>query len=396
MPLRSLAAAVVVALFATPATADDDTTRAIATIKAVQKEGRGNDDAGPAWKTLVGQGAAALMPTLEAFDDAKPTATNWLRAAVDAIAESEAAAGRKLPAEKLEAFATDARFAPSARRAAYELLLAQDSSAKERLLPRFLDDRSAELRRDAIAHKLELLDRSKKPAKTDFETLFAKTRDRDQVETLAKKVTAAGGKVSVTEHFGYVNHACLIGPFDAPEGKGYETAHPPEKARDATGTFRGKDGSELTWKPAATTDRHGTFDLNQLLGKHKNAVAYALAVVVAEKEMPCEVRVTSPTSVKIFLNGRQLHGHDEYHHGAPFDAIVGRGELKKGENVIVLKVCQNNQEEDWAQAWQFQMRVCDETGGALPLEQKMMRDGNTRTIKLGFNPNPTEPKKEKK
>ena len=40
-------------------------------------------------------------------------------------------------------------------------------------------------------------------------------------------------------------------------------------------------------------------------------------------------------------------------------------------------------------------RICDETGGPLPLEQKITTDGITKTIKLGYNPNPTE-KKEKK
>src|SRR6476659_6168386 len=83
-----------VALAVTPAPADDDTSRALATIKAVKKEGRGNDDAGPAWKTLVNKGGAALLPALEAFDDANPTATNWLRTAVDAIAEKEKAGGK--------------------------------------------------------------------------------------------------------------------------------------------------------------------------------------------------------------------------------------------------------------------------------------------------------------
>ena len=75
-----------------------------------------------------------------------------------------------------------------------------------------------------------------------------------------------------------------------------------------------------------------------LVGKHKDAVAYALAVIVADKETPCSIRVTSITSVKIFLNQKELFGRDEYHHGAPFDANVTRGTLKAGENVIVLKV----------------------------------------------------------
>jgi hypothetical protein len=385
------------ALIAAPATADDETVRALAAIKAVKKEGRGNDDAGPAWKTLVGRGAAALFPTLEAFDDGNAIATNWLRTAVDAIAESESTAGRKLAADKLEAFATNPKFAPSARRRAYELLIAQVPESKVRLLPLFLNDKSAELRRDAIAHQLEILEMTARPTiKADLEKLFAQTRDKDQVELLEKKVKANGGKVSVTEHFGFVNQASIIGPFDAPESRGYETRYPPDAAKDTSGKFRGKGDAELTWKPVSTTDKYGNFDLTKLLDKHKDAVAYALAVVVAPKEMPCDIRVASPTSVKLFLNGKDLGGRDEYHHGTPLDALIGKGTLTKGENVIVLKVCQNDQKEPWAQSWQFQMRVCDETGGALPLEQKTTIDGNSKTIKLGFNPNPTEEKEEKK
>jgi hypothetical protein len=398
MSLRALIAAVLgAAVIATPAPADDELDRALAAIKSVRKEGKGNEDAGPAWKTVVGKGEAALLPALEAFDDANRVAANWLRTAVDAIAESETNAGRKLPADKLETFALNSKYAPSARRKAYELLLAQDAGAKARLLPRFLDDKSAELRRDAIAHQLEILEEGgKKPGKADLEKLFALTRDQDQIELLAKKLVAAGGKANVTEHFGFVNHASLIGPFDGPDGKGFETPHPPEKAVEANGTHKGKSGAEVAWKPVATTDKFGSFDLTKLLDKHKDAVAYALAVVVAPKQLPCEIRVTSPNSVKVFLNGVLAHGHDEYHHGAPFDGIVGRGVLKPGENVVVLKVCQNDQKEEWAQAWEFQMRICDETGGPLPLEQKITRDGNIKTIKLGYNPNPTVKKEEKK
>ena len=53
--------------------------------------------------------------------------------------------------------------------------------------------------------------------KEDLETLFTHTRDRDQVELVAKKLAENGGKANVTEHFGFVTHAMLIGPSDAPE-----------------------------------------------------------------------------------------------------------------------------------------------------------------------------------
>jgi hypothetical protein len=398
MRLRYCVAVLLGVAIAIPAPADDDTARAIAAIKSVKKEGKGNDDAGPAWKTVVSKGGPALLPTLEAFDDSNPTATNWLLTAVSAIAEGEKAAGRKLPADKLEAFATNAKFAASARRVAYELLVSEDAAAKDRLLPGFLNDKSPDLRRDAITAALEKLERAPQPpTRGDLERLFTHTRDKDQVELLAKKIAAAGGQASVTEHYGFINHASLIGPFDSTDGKGFATAYPPESAKDATGKFKGKGDTEVAWKPAATTEKYGTFDLTKLIGKHKDAVAYALAVVVAEKDTPCEIRATSPTSVQIFLNGRKLFERDEYHHGAPFDALVGQGTLKKGENVIVLKVCQNNQKEDYAQVWQFQMRVCDDTGGPLAGVTQLVREGGAaKTIKLGFNPNPTEDTEEKK
>jgi hypothetical protein len=380
--------------------ADDETTRALATLKTVTKEGKGNEDAGPAWKTLVSKGVAALLPTLEAFDENNQTATNWLRAAVDAIAENEIAAGRKLPVDKLEAFLKDTTFAPSARRAAYELLVSQDATAKDRLLPNFLNDKSPDLRRDAIARELAILEKAAGPTiKADLAKLFTFTRDKDQVDLLAKKLEENGGKASVSEHFGFVTHAALVGPFDNTDRKGFDVAYPPESAKDTSGAFMGKN-EEVKWGFSSTKDKYGQLDLNKLIAKpadaprYRQVVAYALAVIVADKDMPCDIRVTSITATKIFLNGTRVFARDEYHHGSPFDGMIGKGSLKKGENLIVLKVCQNNQDEDWARKWFFQLRVCDETGGPLPLKQKISADGKDTLIPLGFIPE--MPKEEKK
>ncbi len=402
-----LTAGLILTLALLPATAapapDDETVRALASLKAVTKEGKGNEDAGPAWKTLVSKGGSALLPTLEAFDDTNPTATNWLRAGVDAIVEKEKDAKRPLPVKELEAFAKNTKFAPSARRVAYELIVSQDATAKDRLLPGFLNDKSADLRRDAVARELEVIEKSARLSiKVDLEKLFAYTRDKDQVDLLAKKIGDAGGKASVSEHFGFVTHASIVGPFDSTGGKGFATAYPPEAAKDATGTFKGKADAPLKWVAASTADKYGQFDLNKLVPKpddlerYTDAVAYALAVVVAEKETPCEIRVASITSVQIFLNGAKLFERDEYHHGAPLDANIGKGTLKKGENVIVLKVCQNAQKEDYAKVWFFQMRVCDDTGGPLPLKQKVTADGKDKLVPLGFIPEGPATKEEKK
>jgi hypothetical protein len=42
-----------------------------------------------------------------------------------------------------------------------------------------------------------------------------------------------------------------------------------------------------------------------------------------------------------------------------------KANLKKGRNVIMLKLCQNEQMQNWTKEWQFQLRVCDATGTAI-------------------------------
>jgi hypothetical protein len=39
--------------------------------------------------------------------------------------------------------------------------------------------------------------------------------------------------------------------------------------------------------------------------------------------------------------------------------------LKKGTNKILVKTCQNEQTESWAQDWKLQIRITDTAGKAL-------------------------------
>jgi hypothetical protein len=57
--------------------------------------------------------------------------------------------------------------------------------------------------------------------------------------------------------------------------------------------------------------------------------------------------------------------NEVYHSGAMIDQYIGNFQLKKGINRILLKICQNEQEESWAQDWQFQFRITDLTGKGL-------------------------------
>ena len=113
----------------------------------------------------------------------------------------------------------------------------EEHVAERMAVPGFLNDKSPELRRDAVARELDIIEKAARPSiKADLERLFAFTRDKDQVDLLAKKVAENGGKVSVTEHFGFVTHAALVGPFDNAAGKAFTTAYPPEAAADTSGS----------------------------------------------------------------------------------------------------------------------------------------------------------------
>jgi hypothetical protein len=341
-------------------------------LKAVRNQGAGNEDAAKAWRDLVRLGPDVLPEVLTALNDAEPIAANWLRSAVDAIAERALADNRPLPAAKLEAFVKQTTNAGPVRRLAYEWLARVDASTPDRLLPNMLNDPGAELRRDAIArayrNAVKLRDQGHKAAASAaFRDLFTAAREPDQVDQLAKDLKELGATVDVTAHYGFLTRWLLIGPFDNTVEGAFQKVYPPEQKVDLTARYKGKQDQEVRWVAHTTSDPHGLVDLNKAIAKHMGAIAYAFTVVDSPAERPVEIRTGSNNAVKIFLNGKLIYFREEYHHGQRMDQHVGRGTLQRGGNEILIKVCQNDQKDTWAQSWTFQLRVCDALGGAVPL-----------------------------
>ncbi|WP_020471142.1 hypothetical protein [Zavarzinella formosa] len=350
----------------------EDAQKLLKEIKAVTREGAGNPEAQAAWKLLVSQGGESLFPTLAAMDDATPLTSNWLRSAVNAIAEKEKASGKMIPAKQLEEFVLDTKHGPVGRRLAYELLTEADPKAPDRLLPGFINDPSGDLRRDAIA---AVLPKAEADAKKDpkaalpvYEKLFEASRDQDQAEKIAKTLKELGGKPDLTTHFGVVNKWFIVGPFDSAKGTGFDKVYEPEKGVDLKAAYKGKDSAEVKWQPLASEDTYGLVNFNKSIAKHMDAAAYAYTVVESDADRPVELRFGSYCAVKIFLNGKPIYAREEYHHGERFDQYLALGTLKKGKNELLVKVCQNNQKDSWAQNWQFMFRICDATGGAVPVK----------------------------
>jgi hypothetical protein len=349
-----------------------ETDALIKAIKDVGAEGTGNVAAAKAWSELAKAGPRALPTILAAFDGADVTAVNYLRTAVEAIAERELSAGRPLPAAKLEAFLQDKKRSSKARRLAYELLVRNDPKAPERLLPGMLNDPAGELRRDAVAVALKdaqaILDKGDKTAAADaYRQVLNSARDKDQVDLIAKQLKTLGVDVDLAAQFGFIRHWALATPFDNVEGAGYAKVFPPEKGVDLAATYTGKKDAKAKWLAHTTAEPYAVVNLNKALGKLKGTTAYAYAVIDSTEERPVELRAGCINALKIYLNGKQVFAREEYHHGMDVDQHTGSGVLKKGRNEILVKVCQNEQTEQWAQDWMFQLRVCDALGGAVPM-----------------------------
>ena len=361
--LRSCPGALALCLVAVslPA-AEGDLADALARIRAVQPRGAGHREAAAAARVVAAARASALPEILAAMDGAGPIAENWLRGAAEAVAQR---GGKQLPLAGLEAFLADTKHSPRGRRLAYELIAAIDPTAESRLIPTLLDDPSLELRRDAVAQVLAAAGIAEgKEAAPLYAKAFAHSRDLDQIKLASDKLKELGTPPDIARHMGYVRQWRLIGPFDNVEDAGWDKAYPPETAIDLAAELSGQKG-RVKWISHASTDDYGLVDLTKALDKHKGAVTYAYAEFVAEREQPCELRLSSPNANKVWLNGELLSANHVYHANDPLDQYIARGKLRKGPNAILLKVCQNEQEEDWAQRWEFKLRVCDAIGTAI-------------------------------
>lgn len=341
----------------------------IKSIRAVGAEGKGHPAAIAAVKELSQGSADSLVPLLKAFDDASPLAVNWLRGAFDSVADRQLKGSKKLPIDKLEAFVKDTARNAEARRLAYEWLIRVDASATDRLIPTMLHDASPEFRRDAVQRLIKSASSEQEGKHQDqaiklYREALAGAVDEDQVKLIVTPLREMNEQVDLQKHFGFLTEWHLVGPFDNTGMKGFDVAYPPEKGVDLAAKYDGKLG-EVTWQKLATTDEYGVFNIAKQTSPYKGAVMYAHTKFMTDKARSVDIRLGTPNAWKLWVNGELVFGRDEYHRGTQLDQYRVQAKLRPGNNSILLKICQNEQTDDWAQDYKYQIRVCDSTGAAI-------------------------------
>ena len=338
----------------------------IKTIRAVGSEGQGNAAAAQALKKLAQADAAAIPAILNAMNGANPLAANWLRAAVDTIAARE----KKLPLKGLNQFLANKANNPRARRLAFELIQGTAPDAAEKLIPTMLNDPSVELRRDAVQRvivtAMELQNNKKdKLAAGEYRKALDAARDIDQIKTITTRLRQLKQEVDLPRHFGFLMHWHVIGPFDNTERAGFNTAFPPETEVKLDAVYKGKAG-DVKWIPFVTADEYGKVDINKAYpGLIKEVTAYAYTTYDAAAARDVELRLGCKNAYKVWVNGKLVFGRDEYHRGTRIDHYRLNASFKKGRNTILIKLCQNEQMQNWTKEWEIQIRVCDPTGTAI-------------------------------
>jgi len=356
-------------------TSADNVSDAIGVLQSVEAGGKGSVAARKAVQTLVDQGGEkSLIPILKGFRSTDLLGANWLRNAFEEVASAHLASGKALPADVLEAFIADTRESPAARRLAYDILLKQDASIADRLIPGMLLDPSSEFRRDAVSRLLA--DATKQTTPEAATPLYRKALTgavhEDQVKTIAEALRKNGDTVNIQQHFGFVSEWKIAGPFDNKEEKGFAVAYAPEAevstpgGVNLTAEYDGQLG-KVQWQPVATDEDFGVVNIAKQIQNYKGSVMYAAATWTSPRDQNLEVRLGTPNAWKLWVNSKLVFEREEYHRGSRMDQYQVPVSLKRGANAILLKVCQNEQTQEWAQEYQFQVRICDATGsGVLP------------------------------
>jgi hypothetical protein len=176
--------------------------------------------------------------------------------------------------------------------------------------------------------------------------------------------TARGSEAFKPDSEGYIRHWLMLAPIALPEGDSGSEAIFRQQIRDEA-TLRPRagekvtvGGKELTWQSVnAATNYFDFTSIVKALGEKE--AGYAVTYIECETEKRDVIMaVASNDEGRIYFNGVDI-----YVFGEPrtltLDADKGKVTLKKGVNVIVFKII--NEQGNWQGA----MRLLDQTGAPL-------------------------------
>jgi|GEM_PF-820754 len=156
---------------------------------------------------------------------------------------------------------------------------------------------------------------------------------------------------------GFVDQWRILGPFDDENKQGFDMPYPPEIELTYEATYKGKT-HPVSWRVAPSGLQQGLVPLDQFLDPSEKVAGYALVFIKAPADSPCVLRGGYNEAYKLWVDGEAVASRKRYN-GRAFDQFADACTLRKGWNILLVKVC--NQEA----GWNFAVRVTDAAGRAL-------------------------------
>jgi hypothetical protein len=177
-------------------------------------------------------------------------------------------------------------------------------------------------------------------------------------------ISTAANEPLTPDSEGYIRHWVMLAPIPlANEEPGTEAIYKQQirgeaDLRPKAGESVKVGGNELTWQNVTSTTNY--LDFNSILKTvNDRAAGYMVTYIESESERPDVIMaVASNDEGRIYFNGVDIYLFSEPR-PLMLDADKGKVTLKKGINVIVFKVV-NEQN-----AWQGAMRLLDKGGNPL-------------------------------
>ena len=179
------------------------------------------------------------------------------------------------------------------------------------------------------------------------------------LKSVGKSTESIGYKIGVDSYqilhaSPFVRRYMVLGPFPKTDANTIVSLISPDNPLNLSDTYKGIDGKTIRWREAETRTS-GMLDLRAKIGMNTGVVGYAVAYVYAPKDMETALLLGSDETVKVWLNGTQIHQKRVYRRITP-DADTIPCQLKAGWNEVVCGVQQNS----WT--WALYLRFTDADG----------------------------------
>ena len=192
-----------------------------------------------------------------------------------------------------------------------------------------------------------------------------KAQDTDAHANIYRTIAAFYGGNDISENTenyllesGFIpeTYWVTLGPFKNIDSRGVLYAYIPEEITqiDATAKYYGRD-QLISWGKPSDNQLDGLFDFGNKDGINNGSAAYVWTIIISPDERGIVMRFDSDDQGLIWLNGKKVFEHFRTS-GVQIDRYTFPVTLKKGENSLLVKVC-----NAW-QNWDFYLRLTDVDG----------------------------------